>query len=242
MKNLTYIFLKRSLDILVSFVGLTILSPIFIVVIICQLIIYKRNIFFNQKRVGFKGKIFRVFKFKTMNDKTDKNGHLLPDNQRVTKFGKFLRAFSLDELPQLFNILLGQMSVVGPRPQSIEVCLFMNKKQFLRHQIKPGLTGLSAINGRNEISWNKKIDLDLEYIIRRTILLDIKIIIITAFKVILRQNVFSGNNFSAISLGEELYLGKKITKEIYDSRFKIIKDVSNKPFLFEENLILTHEN
>jgi len=242
MKNFMYIFLKRTLDILVSFVGLTILSPIFIVVIICQLIIYKRNIFFNQKRVGLKGKIFRVFKFKTMNDKTDKNGHLLPDNQRVTKFGKFLRAFSLDELPQIFNILLGQMSVVGPRPQSIEVCLFMNKEQFSRHQIKPGLTGLSAINGRNEISWNKKIDFDLEYIKRRTILLDIKIIIITAFKVILRQNVFSGNNLSAISLGEELYLGKKISKEMYERRFKKIMEVSKKPFLLQEDLLLTHEN
>jgi lipopolysaccharide/colanic/teichoic acid biosynthesis glycosyltransferase len=242
MKKQIYNFLKRLIDILVSFLGITILSPILIIIIALQLITYKTNIFFNQKRVGLNGKIFKVFKFKTMSDKKDSKGILLPDNLRVTKLGKILRTFSLDEIPQILNIVIGQMSVVGPRPQSIEVCLFMTKEQFSRHSVKPGLTGLSAINGRNKIPWTKKIELDLNYIKRRSIFLDLKIILITAIKVILREGVFSHDNLSAISLGEELLNDNIITQEMFDLRHSRVLKVSNNKLFTEKDLLITNGN
>lgn len=191
---------------------------------------------FNQKRVGQNGFIFKVYKFKTMNDRKDDNGNLLPDKLRVTKFGKILRALSLDELPQLLNIFIGQMSIVGPRPQSIEVCLFMNETQFKRHEIKPGLTGLSAINGRNGIKWHKKINYDLEYIRRKSLFLDIKIIFITFFKVISQHNVFSNGNLSSISLGQELISDGKIDVNKYYRILSKLPKISAQMFLSNEDL------
>jgi lipopolysaccharide/colanic/teichoic acid biosynthesis glycosyltransferase len=177
-----------------------------------------------------------------MSDKKNSKGILLPDNLRVTKLGKILRTFSLDEIPQLFNIFIGQMSVVGPRPQSIEVCLFMTKEQFSRHSVKPGLTGLSAINGRNQIPWTKKIELDLIYIERRSIFLDLKIIFITLIKVILREGVFSHDNLSSISLGEELLKDDKITQGIFDLRHSKISKISNNKLFTEKDLLRTNGN
>jgi lipopolysaccharide/colanic/teichoic acid biosynthesis glycosyltransferase len=207
------------MDVLISLIGLIVLSPIFVIVTFLQLVTYRNGIFFNQKRVGLNGKIFRVFKFKTMNDHKDEEGILLPDAKRVTKLGKVLRALSFDELPQIFNILFGTMSVVGPRPQSIENCLFMSVDQFKRHSVKPGLTGLSAIKGRNGIPWNKKIQYDLDYLNRKSIFLDIKIIIITFFKVILSENVFSEGTLSSHQMGDYLLAENKITP----SEFKMIQ-------------------
>jgi len=241
LKIFFYNFFKRILDLIVSILGLLILSPIMLIIFILQVLVYKGKIFFNQKRVGLNGKIFRVYKFKTMNDKKDKNGILLPDNKRVTKIGKFLRTFSLDELPQIFNIISGTMSVVGPRPQSIEVCLFMSPEQFNRHKVKPGLTGLSAIRGRNGISWKKKIQYDLEYIERMNIFLDIKIIIITAIKVIIKENVFSEGNLAAITLGEELYKSQSITKDVYEKRHQKLRDMNSKKVFDQKDLITNNE-
>jgi undecaprenyl phosphate N,N'-diacetylbacillosamine 1-phosphate transferase len=226
MKLFIYNFLKRLMDLLISILGFIILSPIFLVVWILQLLTYGTNIYFNQKRVGLNGKIFRVFKFKTMNDKKDANGDLLPDHLRVTRLGKTLRAFSLDELPQIFNIIFGQMSVVGPRPQSIENCLFMSEKQFARHNVKPGLTGLSAIKGRNGIPWELKINYDLDYLRRKNIFLDIKIVIITFFKVIFRENVFSQGILSSHQMGETLLTSGKISEKEYKEVLKKAKKVS----------------
>lgn len=237
-----YFFLKRLIDITLSLLGIILLSPIIIIILVLQFFYYGNKIFFNQKRVGFKGKIFKVFKFKTMIEKQDKDGNLLPDNLRITKFGKFMRSFSLDEIPQLLNIFLGDMSIVGPRPQSIEICLFMTKEQFKRHQIKPGLTGLSAIKGRNGISWENKILYDLEYLNKKNIFLDIKIIFITAYKVLIRENVFSEGNISSTSLGEELLSGNKISRKVFEKRFVKIKALNNRKYFLEKDLILINEN
>lgn len=224
MKLFIYLFVKRAVDISVSFIALVLLSPILLIVSIFQFFFYGRKIFFNQKRVGLHGVIFKVYKFKTMNDKKNQEGEYLHDKDRVTKFGSFLRAFSIDELPQLVNILNGSMSIVGPRPQSIENCLFMNKKQFLRHSVKPGLTGLAAINGRNAVSWDKKIQFDLAYINRRNLWLDFKIMVITFVKVIKRENVFSGDQAFSLQMGEELLMDGKITSESVVKTLKLAKN------------------
>ncbi len=238
MKFLIYNFIKRSIDITASIFGIVILIPVFLIISIIQFSIYGKNIMFNQKRVGINGVIFKVYKFKTMNEKRDSNGELLPDNQRVTKFGKFLRALSLDEIPQLFNILNGKMSIVGPRPQSLDICVFMTPSQFIRHSVKPGLTGFSAIKGRNGIEWSKKIQYDLDYIKIRNTFLDIKIILITAIKVIQQHNVFSEGNLSATSLGAELVQSKKISKEEYNEINKRVKILSNQKIITVKDLVL----
>jgi lipopolysaccharide/colanic/teichoic acid biosynthesis glycosyltransferase len=238
MNKFLYFFTKRLIDLFASTFALILLSPFLIVISVIQIFIYKNGIMFNQKRVGKNGVVFKVYKFKSMNDKKDEKGNLLPDILRVTKVGKILRALSLDELPQLFNIFNGQMSIVGPRPQSIEVCLFMNQEQFKRHEIKPGLTGLSAINGRNGIKWSKKIDYDLEYIKRKNLLLDIKIIIITFFKVVMQQNVFSEGNLSSISLGQELLLEGKIDNNQYQSIINRLPSLSKQKVFEIKDLVI----
>jgi lipopolysaccharide/colanic/teichoic acid biosynthesis glycosyltransferase len=236
MKIFLYLFFKRLIDIALSLIGILILSPVLIIVCLLQLFFYGRKIFFIQKRVGLHGVIFKVYKFKTMNDKKDQHGEYLHDKERVTKFGGFLRSSSMDELPQLFNILNGDMSFVGPRPQSIENCFFMNKGQFSRHKVKPGLTGLSAINGRNAVSWDKKIQFDLEYINRRSLWLDIRIMFLTFIKVIKRENVFSGDQAFSLQMGEELFQKGKITNDLLVKRLKLVK-LFNKPIMELNDLI-----
>jgi lipopolysaccharide/colanic/teichoic acid biosynthesis glycosyltransferase len=224
------------MDIALSLIALIILSPVLIIVSLFQLFFYGRKIFFIQKRVGLHGVIFKVYKFKTMNDKKDRHGEFLNDKERVTKFGTFLRAFSIDELPQLLNILIGDMSIVGPRPQSVENCFFMNKNQFSRHDVKPGLTGLSAINGRNAVSWDKKIQYDLKYIMRQSMWLDLKIILITFIKVVKRENVFSGNQSFSLQMGEELLQKGEITYDLLIKRLKLGR-LFNKPSMELNDLI-----
>jgi undecaprenyl phosphate N,N'-diacetylbacillosamine 1-phosphate transferase len=215
MKRFFLRTIKRFTDITLSLFGIIILSPILVLVCIIQFSTYGKSIFFIQKRVGLNGKIFKVFKFKSMNSKSDKEGKLLPDEFRITKIGKFLRSTSIDELPQLFNILGGSMTIIGPRPQSIENSLFMSEAQFHRHSVKPGLTGLSAVIVRNNATWAKKISLDLDYINRMSIILDMKIIILTIFKVLRRENISTGNLISSMQLGEELLNDKKIDYQTF---------------------------
>lgn len=184
-------FFKRVLDFLVSFLAILILSPILIVLILLGAIIMRGNPFFTQLRPGKNEKIFKLIKFRTMANLKDKNGNLLPDEKRLTKYGKFLRATSLDELPELFNIFLGNMSVVGPRPLLIKYLPLYNEEQRKRHLIRPGLTGLAQVNGRNAISWQEKFKLDVEYTEKITFFRDLKIIFQTVGAVFNRKGINS---------------------------------------------------
>ena len=169
-------------------------SPIYIVVSL--LIFFKMGspILFRQKRPGYKEKIFGIYKFRTMTNDTDKNGNLLPDDKRLVGIGKFIRSTSLDELPQLFNVLKGEMSFVGPRPLLKEYLPLYNEKQKRRHDVKPGITGWAQVNGRNAISWEQKFDYDVWYVDNQSFLLDIKILWLTFLKVVKRSDISSSTS------------------------------------------------
>ena len=169
-------------------------SPIYIVVSL--LIFFKMGspILFRQKRPGYKEKIFGIYKFRTMTNEKDKDGNLLPDDKRLVGIGKFIRSTSLDELPQLFNVLKGEMSFVGPRPLLVEYLHLYNQKQKRRHDVKPGITGWAQVNGRNAISWEQKFDYDVWYVDNQSFLLDIKILWLTFLKVVKRSDISSGTS------------------------------------------------
>ena len=185
---------KRIIDIIGSLAGLIILSPVFLVV---SVLVYSKlgsPIFFTQERVGKDGKIFKMIKFRTMLDSTNKFGELLDDEERLTPFGKKLRSTSLDELPELINVLKGDMSLVGPRPLLVEYIPLYSKHQFRRHEVKPGITGWAQINGRNSIDWETKFDLDVEYVDKFNLIMDIKILFLTVLKVIKRDGINQEGN------------------------------------------------
>ena len=184
-------FLKRLLDFLLSLIAILLLSPLLIILIIVGIIKMGGNPFFTQERPGKNGKVFKLVKFKSMNNKKDENGKLLPDEVRLTSYGKFIRNTSLDELPELINILKGDMAIVGPRPLLVRYLTRYNKTQARRHEVRPGLTGLAQVNGRNAISWEEKFRYDVEYVDNISFLLDIKIICKTALKVIKRDGISS---------------------------------------------------
>ncbi|MGJ8549469.1 sugar transferase [Winogradskyella wichelsiae] len=184
-------FIKRLFDFLVAFFGLLIISPLFIVLIICLFILNNGKPFFYQARTGKNGRIFTIIKFKTMTDKTDKVGNLLPASERVTKIGNFCRKLSLDELPQLINILKGDMSLIGPRPLLPEYLERYNKRQYRRHDVIPGITGWAQVNGRNTISWEQKFEFDVYYVENQSFALDLKIFLKTIDKVINRKDISS---------------------------------------------------
>ena len=177
-------YFKPFFDYLVSLLGILILSPIFIVVLIALLISNKGNVFFLQKRPGKKEKIFKIIKFRTMNDKKNLNGDLLPDSERLTLLGKLIRKTSLDEIPQLINVLKGDMSLIGPRPLLPEYLSLYNEIQKKRHEVKPGITGWAQINGRNAVEWNKKFEFDVWYVENMSFFLDLQIMFLTLKKVI----------------------------------------------------------
>ena len=177
-------YFKPFFDYLVSLLGILILSPIFIVVLIALLISNKGNVFFLQKRPGKNEKIFKIIKFRTMNDKKDTSGNLLSDAERLTFLGSYIRKTSLDELPQLFNVLIGDMSLIGPRPLLPEYLSLYTERQTIRHHIKPGITGWAQINGRNAIEWNKKLEFDVWYVENLSFILDLQIMFLTLRKVI----------------------------------------------------------
>lgn len=182
-------YIKCVIDFLIAFVALVLLSPIFIIVLILLSIHNNGKPFFFQQRPGKKEKIFKVIKFKTMNDKKDINGDLLSDSERLTKVGNFVRKTSLDELPQLLNVLKGDMSLIGPRPLLIEYLPLYNENQQRRHNVRPGITGLAQINGRNAISWKKKFEYDVEYVDNLSFISDVKIFFKTFIKVFKSEGI-----------------------------------------------------
>jgi undecaprenyl phosphate N,N'-diacetylbacillosamine 1-phosphate transferase len=193
-KKMYQTFTKRMFDFLVAFFFLLIFSPIFIVLIIILSIANRGAPFFLQKRPGKGGRVFFVIKFKTMNDKRDRNGDLLLDKDRLTVIGKFIRKTSLDEIPQMINVMKGEMSLVGPRPLLVEYLSLYNENQIRRHEVLPGITGWAQVNGRNAISWEEKFEYDVWYVDNLSFWLDIKILVITFFKVIKAKNVSAANN------------------------------------------------
>ncbi|AXG75205.1 sugar transferase [Flavobacterium arcticum] len=182
-------FLKPLSDFLIAFIVLLLLSPVLLLLIILLAFFNKGSVFFFQERPGKKGRIFKVIKFKTMNDKKGADGKLLPDADRITKVGSFVRTTSLDELPQLINVVKGDMSLVGPRPLLVKYLPLYNAKQARRHEVKPGITGWAQVNGRNAISWEQKFELDVHYVDNLSLGLDIKIIYLTVLKVIKRSDI-----------------------------------------------------
>lgn len=187
-------FFKRVLDFCISLIAIIIISPILLVVTIWLYFANKgAGAFFFQERPGKDAKLFKVIKFKSMTDERDAEGNLLPNEQRITKIGKFIRATSLDELPQLFNVLKGDMSLIGPRPLVPRYLKLYSKEQMRRHEVRPGITGWAQVNGRNSITWTKKFELDVWYVDHVSLWLDIKIIWMTVMNVIQRKDIDSGN-------------------------------------------------
>lgn len=184
---------KRCLDIVLSLTALLLLSPIFVILFILVRVKLGSPVLFKQERPGYKNKIFTLIKFRTMTDQKDEHGQLLPDDIRLTKFGKFLRSTSCDELPELWNILCGDMSIVGPRPLLVEYLPLYSEEQKHRHDVRPGLTGLAQVNGRNAISWEDKFKLDVQYVENVTFMNDCKIIFKTAMKVVQRDGISSAD-------------------------------------------------
>lgn len=200
--------IKRLLDFLISLTALVMLSPLLLVLTVVGAIVMKGNPYFTQLRPGRKGKngqerIFRLIKFRTMTCEKGADGKLLPDEQRVTKYGRLLRATSLDELPELLNILVGDMSIVGPRPLLPEYLPYYTEEERHRHDVRPGLTGLAQVNGRNAISWDTKLAYDVEYVSSITLMGDIKIIIQTIYKVLKRSDIQFENKGETLSFIEQ---------------------------------------
>ena len=188
------LFFKRFFDILISISAILILSPVFVITYLVLSISNKGKAFFVQARPGKNEKVFNIVKFKSMNDKTDETGVLLPDGDRITKFGLFIRKSSLDEIPQLWNVLVGQMSIIGPRPLLIRYLPLYSEQERKRHLAKPGITGWAQVNGRNAISWKQKFEYDVWYVENISFLLDVKIFFLTFLKVIKSSGVSSATH------------------------------------------------
>lgn len=187
-------FFKRLFDFLLSLCAILVLSPILLVLIVIGAVAMKGNPFFTQKRPGRKERIFKLIKFRTMTNAKDKDGNLLPDKDRLIPYGKFLRSTSLDELPELFNILIGDMSIVGPRPLLVEYLPYYSETEKHRHDVRPGLTGWAQVNGRNSVDWDKRFALDVEYVNNLTFMMDVKIIFLTVKKVLCRSDIADDTN------------------------------------------------
>ncbi|MFC4620462.1 sugar transferase [Camelliibacillus cellulosilyticus] len=208
-------FIKRPMDFTLALISIIVLSPVFLIVAILIRVNLGHPVIFKQKRPGLNEKIFTMYKFRTMTEERDENGKLLPDSVRLTKFGKLLRSTSLDELPELFNILKGDMSIVGPRPQLVKDIVFMTPKQRQRHSVLPGLTGLAQINGRNCVTWEEKLLFDMEYLNHITLIGDLKIILMTIVKVFKKDGINSEGMETAEDLGDYLLRKKKISEDEY---------------------------
>lgn len=216
-------FFKRFYDFVLSLIAIVVLSPLLLILTIVGAIAMRGNPFFTQLRPGKKDKngnekIFRLIKFRTMSNKKDADGNLLPDELRLNKYGAFLRKSSLDELGELINILKGDMSIVGPRPQLVRDMVFMTEELRLRHKVRPGLTGLAQVNGRNAIAWEDKFKYDLQYIKRITLFRDIKILFQTVFKVLKRSDVVREGTVSDMDYGDYLLQELAITQEEYNEK------------------------
>lgn len=217
---------KRVLDFILSLLALIVLSPVLLLLTVLGAIKMKGNPFFTQQRPGKDERIFKLIKFRSMTCERDVYGNLLPDERRLTRYGKILRSTSLDELPELINILKGDMSIVGPRPQLVRDMVFMSDIQRKRHSIRPGLTGLAQVNGRNNITWEEKFEYDLQYISRGiTLLQDVKIIFMTVGKVFKREDTVREGTVSDMDFGDWLLEKGELTKEDYDAGQKKAKDL-----------------
>ncbi|MFJ7186826.1 sugar transferase [Lysinibacillus xylanilyticus] len=184
-------FVKRPMDCILSLIAIVVLSPVFLMVALLVKTKLGSPVLFKQKRPGLNDEIFMMYKFRTMTDGIDENGNLLPDSVRLTKFGRLLRSTSLDELPELFNILKGDMSIIGPRPLLVQYLPLYNDNQKRRHEVRPGLSGLAQVSGRNAISWEDKFNLDVEYVDNVSFIEDWKIIFLTIKKVFVREGINS---------------------------------------------------
>ena len=208
-------YIKRILDVLLSGCALVVLSPVLLIVAVLVRTKLGSPVIFCQERPGKDEKIFKMYKFRSMTDARDENGELLPDEVRLTKFGRALRSTSLDELPELWNIFKGDMSIVGPRPQLVRDMVFMTPEQRLRHTVMPGLTGLAQVSGRNAISWEDKLATDLRYIRRITFLGDVKIVLLTVRKVFFREDISADGMDTAEDLGDYLLRTAQVSEEAY---------------------------
>lgn len=222
-------YLKRVMDFILSLIAIIIFSPLLVILSLIGLVAMKGNPFFCQPRPGKidkktgNEKIFKLIKFRTMSNEKDKDGNLLPDNVRLNSYGKFLRSTSLDELPSLINILNGDLSIVGPRPQLVRDMVFMNPVQRERHLVRPGLTGLAQVNGRNNITWEQKFEYDLIYIKDISFINDIKIILQTIGKVLKRSDVVREGTVSDMDFGDWLLQKNEVTYEEYNNKQKEAK-------------------
>ena len=225
-KTIYEIYVKRPMDFILSLVALIVLSPLLLILTIIGIFAMKGNPFFVQPRPGLNEKIFNLVKFRTMSNAKDKEGNLLPDEVRLNKYGKFLRSTSLDELPELWNILCGKVAVCGPRPLLVRDMIFMTSEQRKRHTVRPGLTGFAQINGRNNVTWEQKIQYDLEYIDSGvTFIKDMKIILQTVGKVLKRSDTVREGTASDMDFGDWLLQEGKITKAEYDEKQKEAKQI-----------------
>ena len=223
-------FFKRVFDFILSLLAIIVLSPLMIILIILGTIFMKGNPFFTQKRPGKKDKngnerIFKLIKFRTMTNARDNEGYLLQDSERLNGYGKFLRSTSLDELPELLNILIGDMAIIGPRPQLVRDMVFMSDEQRQRHNVRPGLSGLAQVKGRNSISWEDKLSWDLKYIKKITLFGDISLIFQTVFKVFKRDGITAEGEATAEDFGDYLLETGKISKKEYDEKQKKAADL-----------------
>ncbi|WP_051023182.1 sugar transferase [Calidifontibacillus oryziterrae] len=218
-------FIKRPMDFILSLIAIIVLIPVLLLVAILVRVKLGSPVLFKQKRPGLNEKIFTMYKFRTMNDEKDEDGQLLPDSIRLTKFGKFLRSTSLDELPELYNILKGEMSIVGPRPQLVRDMVFMTPEQRKRHTVLPGLTGWAQVNGRNCVTWEEKLSYDLEYLGEVSFSKDWEIIFLTISKVFNRDGISAEGMETAEDLGDFLLREKKISLGEYQEKINQAKSL-----------------
>lgn len=208
-------FIKRPQDFILSLVALIVLSPVFLVLAILVRVKLGSPVVFKQERPGLNGRIFTLYKFRSMSDAWDENGNLLPDDVRLTHFGKILRSTSLDELPELVNILKGDMSIVGPRPQLVKDLVFMSDEIRRRHTVRPGLTGLAQAKGRNGLSWDKRFQYDLEYVDKCGFFFDLKIILMTVLSVLKREGISEEGCDTSTDYGDWLLSNGMISLDEY---------------------------
>lgn len=211
-------YFKRIIDFILSLIALIVLSPVLVVLMILGTVFMRGNPFFTQPRPGKNERIFKLIKFRTMDNRKGADGNLLPDEVRLNRYGKFLRSTSLDELPELINILVGDMAVVGPRPQLVRDMVFMTPEQRKRHSVRQGLTGWAQVNGRNAISWEDKFKYDLEYVDKVSFLFDLKIIFMTVASVFKRDGITMDDMATAMDLGDYLLNNNNVKKDEYDSK------------------------
>ncbi len=210
-------YIKRVLDLIWAILAIVVFWWLYIIIAILVKIKLGSPVIFKQQRPGLNEKVFSLYKFRTMTDERDENGNLMLDEVRLTKFGKWLRSTSLDELPEVFNIINGDMSVIGPRPQLVRDMVFMTEEQRERHSVRPGLSGLAQVNGRNSISWENKLNYDLQYIKKITFLGDVKIIIQTVQKAFIKQEGITKEDMAtAEDFGDYLLRTKQVEKYEYD--------------------------